>query len=199
MAAVYLIRHARTAGNEQKRYIGITDEPLSNEGIAELNSFIRKGLYPSVEFVYTSPMRRCRETAELIYGDTPQETISEFAECNFGEFEGKTYAELKENQDYRRWIASAGEMDIPGGESAGCFREHSRRGFQVMVGDILRNGFQSAAAVVHGGTIMEILSTYAPTKKSFYEWQLHNCEGFRLIIDAGIWKTDNKISAVVKI
>ena len=36
MNRIYLIRHALTAGNEQKRYVGRTDEPLSERGILSL-------------------------------------------------------------------------------------------------------------------------------------------------------------------
>ena len=59
-----LIRHGKTAGNLAGRYIGCrTDEPLCPEGIAQL----RMGRYPAVERVFASPLRRCRETARLLY------------------------------------------------------------------------------------------------------------------------------------
>ena len=48
---IVLIRHGKTEGNKQKQYIGRTDQPLSEEGKAE----IRSGSYPSVEKVYASP------------------------------------------------------------------------------------------------------------------------------------------------
>jgi alpha-ribazole phosphatase len=196
MLTVYLIRHARTPGNEQKKYIGVTDEPLSQGGRAELKTCAERGVYPPVDFVYVSPMRRCRETAEIIYPTAPQTIIPEFAECDFGVFEGKTYEQLKDNPLYRAFIASNGSADIKNGENTKQFRARSCLGFEMMVGDILRRGDQCAAAVLHGGTIMAILTRYAPEKKDFYEWQTRNCGGYCLAIEKSTWETGRQINAV---
>ena len=64
MLEMALIRHSITAGNLKGRYIGSqTDEPLCQDGIALIQNFV----YPFVERVYVSPMKRCVETAELIW------------------------------------------------------------------------------------------------------------------------------------
>ena len=57
------IRHGKTAGNLERRYIGRTDEPLCDEGIAE----ILGKEYHDADIVVASPMKRCVQTAELIY------------------------------------------------------------------------------------------------------------------------------------
>ena len=85
-----LIRHGKTAGNLAGRYIGCrTDEPLCPEGIAQL----REGRYPAVERVFASPLRRCRETARLLYPAMEMEIVEDFRECDFGAFEGLSYAD----------------------------------------------------------------------------------------------------------
>jgi len=50
---IYLIRHAQTEANALGKYIGVTDEPLSSEGIKELETYIKGGCYPSVDYVFT--------------------------------------------------------------------------------------------------------------------------------------------------
>lgn len=60
---IIFIRHGRTAGNLEKRYIGRTDEPLCKEGITELESI----KYPDCDAVFASPMNRCLQTAKFIY------------------------------------------------------------------------------------------------------------------------------------
>ena len=65
---IYLIRHSLTEGNKEKRYIGTTDEPLCREGIELLET--RKTEYPEIEYIYVSPMKRCVQTAEIIYPET---------------------------------------------------------------------------------------------------------------------------------
>ena len=59
---MYLIRHSITYGNTLGRYIGTTDEPLCQEGVELLQ---KKNI--SVDAVYASPLKRCTETAEIIY------------------------------------------------------------------------------------------------------------------------------------
>ena len=77
-----LIRHGQTQGNLEHRYIGCrTDEPLCAQGVAEL----RAKKYPPVTHVFVSPMRRCMETAQLLYPDAQIAVIEDFRECDFGE------------------------------------------------------------------------------------------------------------------
>ena len=113
-----LIRHGKTAGNLAGRYIGCrTDEPLCPEGIAQL----REGRYPAVERVFASPLRRCRETARLLYPAMEMEIVEDFRECDFGAFEGLSYADLNGRADYQAWLDSGGEAPFPGGESKAEF------------------------------------------------------------------------------
>ena len=91
MVKILLIRHSMTAGNKLGRYIGArTDEPLCEEGIRLLENFS----YPPVQRVFVSPMRRCRETAEILFPGAKKETEEHLKECDFGIFENKNYQEL---------------------------------------------------------------------------------------------------------
>ena len=60
-----LIRHGKTQGNAEKRYIGRTDELLSDEGSSELRNIC----YPPCDILAASPMKRCLMTADIIYPD----------------------------------------------------------------------------------------------------------------------------------
>lgn len=169
---IIFIRHGKTAGNCEKRYIGRTDEVLSGEGISEINS--KK--YPEAESVFCSPMRRCLETAKLIFGDKKIILIDDFRECDFGDFEGKNYAELNGDPDYQNWIDSGGAMTFPNGEDPEKFKERCICAFEEITEKNKTEG--AAAFVVHGGTIMAILERYAVPKKDFYEFNVKNGSGF---------------------
>ena len=84
---ITLIRHGKTLGNLEKRYIGITDEPLSKQGVEEIVA----GNYPACDILFSSPLRRCKETAKIIYPAKEPIVIQELKETNFGRFEGKNY------------------------------------------------------------------------------------------------------------
>lgn len=169
---VYLIRHGQTQGNLERRYTGSTDQPLCPQGREALAG--RR--LPAVERVYASPLRRCRETAALLYPDTPCEIVEDLRECNFGAFEGRTYEELKDDPAYRAWLDTAGMAAPPGGESRA---EVSRRTTAAFRAIAARHGPEDALAlVVHGGTIMALLEALED-RRAFYRWQVPNGGGFR--------------------
>ena len=85
--------------------------------------------YPAAELVYVSPMKRCRETASLIYPTLTQREEPLLRECDFGDFENKNYLELNGNPDYQAWVDSGGTLPFPGGESREAFQERCREGF----------------------------------------------------------------------
>lgn len=189
MPEILLIRHGKTRGNEEGRYIGVTDEPLSEVGIRAL----AKRETGEVETVYVSPMKRCLQTAALLFPGVPHKVIPAFRECDFGEFENKNYRELRGNPRYQEWVDSAGALPFPGGEKPKEFRRRCREGFEEAVEDLLAGRFLRCAMVVHGGTIMSILEAFADPKKGFYDWQVSNGKGFLLELNEEIWKKEKRV------
>ncbi|MBP5291938.1 MAG: histidine phosphatase family protein, partial [Lachnospiraceae bacterium] len=145
---VYLIRHGGTSGNEQKRYIGKTDEALTQnweKKLADMHA-------PDVDIVYSSPMLRCVQTASILYGKEPDVITCGLRECDFGRFEGKDYIELSSDPDYQRWIDSGGKIGFPEGEDIGEFKKRVVKSFlEDVVADCQHKHFSSAAVVTHGG------------------------------------------------
>lgn len=184
MLKIYLIRHGQTPGNRLQRYIGTTDEHLSEEG----REFLKKLSYPMPETLYVSPLLRCVETAEILFPEKELHIIEELSECDFGEFENKNYKELSGNENYQKWIDSNGTLPFPGGESREEFRRRSLTGFQKAVMQCIRQNVQTAALVVHGGTIMNIMEEYADRQRSFYEWHVKNGGGYQLELDPVSWQ-----------
>ena len=169
------IRHGKTPGNLAGRYVGRTDEPLLPESREEILCRKMKNEYPPADIVFTSPMLRCIETARIIYPGKKLIEIPDFRECDFGEFEMKNYEELNGRADYQAWIDGGGKDPFPGGESMDMVRRRSMRGFYramelaysgadpmtdqfLMESDPFTEPVNSVAFVVHGGTIMSILS-----------------------------------------
>ncbi len=174
---VYLIRHGKIRGNVEKRFIGSTDEPLCETGIAELKAFE----YPDCDRVVSSPMLRCIQTAGIIFPDKTPEVYDELRECDFGIFEGKCHAELDGDPVYMKWIANNGMTAPPGGEDVDGFRERCVRGFLRAVRE---NGDCGTLAVIaHGGTIMSIMEQLAVPHKEFYEYITENGRGCKTVFD----------------
>lgn len=168
---LYFIRHGRTPGNKEKRYIGRTDESILPESAADLRECAARGKYGYPEVLFVSPMKRCIETADIIYPGMEMHIISDFRECDFGSFEGKNYRELSGNPDYQKWIDSGGTMSFPEGESMEEMTNRVMKGFYKALD--VANG-RDAAFVVHGGTIMAVMSRI--DGGNFYDYQLDNGE-----------------------
>ena len=196
MIKIALIRHSKTEGNLKGRYIGKTDEHLCEEGI----KLAKRKKFPQVSHIYLSPLKRCVETSNIIYGQLKSVIFEELRECDFGDFENKNYKELSENEDYQKWIDSNGKNPFPNGETIEEFKERSIRGFDKVVYDVIKNKVSSAAIIVHGGTIMSILDKYSYPNKEFYCWKVDNCCGYLIEIDEYLWINDyKKVTVLSKI
>lgn len=171
------IRHGETRSNKEHRYLGQTDEELSEEGRKKLR---QHGKYPRVDRLFSGPMRRCRETAAILYPDMDPVIIGEWTETDFGTFEGKNYEELKDDKQYQTWIDSGGRMAFPEGESREAFIRRCNKGFE-RVKAYLREEKErtgrfpgTVGLVVHGGTIMALLCTYLGG--DYFDYRMANGE-----------------------
>lgn len=164
------IRHGMTDGNKMKKYIGITDELLCTDGINQLKEHI----YPECSYLFTSPMKRCIQTAEIIYPDMNFTVCDDFRECDFGRFENKNYIELSGDAYYQKWIDSNGTIPFPDGESVENFKERCISAFEKCIRSVLK--YESVSFIIHGGTIMSVLEKYAFPKGSYYDFSIANAE-----------------------
>lgn len=140
---LHLIRHAPTAGNREKRYIGWTDEdvlPFSASGD------------PSVRDVWGSDLKRCRQTAATLFPAAKYHVSSDFRECNFGKWERKTYEQLKHDERYRSWIDDPAAHSPPGGETLEEMQERVDRALYRLP-DI-----PECTLVIHGGPIRHLMA-----------------------------------------
>ncbi|RGC80241.1 histidine phosphatase family protein [Hungatella hathewayi] len=185
----YLIRHSMTGSNALGRYAGKrTDEALSTEGI----SLCLGRIYPQTDVVYTSPMRRCIQTAGLLYCGKKPVIWEQFTECDFGIFEGKNYKELSGEPEYQEWIASNGTLPFPEGESREEFQVRCLEGFCLCIEHCIQYQYKSFAMVVHGGTIMSILDGFAIPHRDYFHWQVKNLEGYEIETDEKQWASGRR-------
>ena len=169
---ITFIRHGKTPGNFNQRYIGVTDERMTLEG--EKDIFARN--YPEAQIVFSSPLMRCIRTAKIIYPQMKPIIIDELRETNFGSFEGKNYKELSDNVDYQRWIESGGQEAFPGGESRQQAIDRSLVGFEKLLR--ASEDYSNISVVTHGGTIMGILSHFFGGE--YYSYHIENGEGYTI-------------------
>jgi alpha-ribazole phosphatase len=176
-----LIRHGKTQGNLERRYIGDAEEPLCEEGLREIAFMIRDtsffDSYPDfkpVGAVLSGPALRCRQTAALLFPDI-RYSVCSFKEIDFGVFIGKNAGDLRGDKAYGRWLETGCMGDIPGGDSVSAFKARCCDEFL----DIAEKcGEETTALVMHGGNIMAVLERFVLPKQDFYTYHVPNCGYF---------------------
>lgn len=191
---IYLIRHGTTAGNLERRYVGVTDEELTDEAAREL--LATRERYPAPDCVFASPLKRCVRTAQILFPGREPELCEDLRECAFGDFEYRNYRELQGDSRYQAWIDSGGMLAFPGGESRGDFADRCCAAFAACCESALGRGAGSAAFVVHGGTIMAILDRYSRPHRDYFDWQTPNAHGF--LCELVPENTEDKAAGVAK-
>jgi ribonuclease H / adenosylcobalamin/alpha-ribazole phosphatase len=144
-----LVRHGETAFTEQGRYSGRGDVPLSDAGEAQAMAAAGRvaGLARDVAAVVSSPLSRCVRTAELISAGTGGATVTimpDLIECDFGAWEGLTFAEARERwpDEMTAWLAST-SVAPPGGESFQAVAKRVRGAMATLL-----NSYPGAVVVV---------------------------------------------------
>ena len=156
---IVLIRHGVTAWNQQRRFQGQVDTPLSEEGHEQAMLTARhlseNRQSQPICAIYASDLKRAWSTAEPIARmlGLPILKQSLLRERHFGIFEGKTHEELQLEglqADYQRWRNREPDFAVPeGGESLRTFFDRTERALQILVA-AHRIG-ERIEAVTHGG------------------------------------------------
>ena len=173
------IRHGVTAWNQQARFQGNSDTPLSEEGQEQA---LKTAAYLKdwgAESLYASPLLRARETAEIIRSkaSAPNQFILDDAlrEMSFGCWEGLTVAEIQREQGdhFQRWQVSP-FLNVPkGGECWESLRQRANDFAQQLVQ--MEHG--RAIIVAHGGILRAIFSALLRLDSADFFWsvRLDNC------------------------
>ncbi len=113
-----LIRHGETVHNAAGIAQGWNDSALSERGEAQVRALAKRLRALNADALYSSPLGRAMSTARIIAGEVGMEirTLDGLREMNYGEWEGKSYLELRRHEIYERWVADP-DCACPGGES----------------------------------------------------------------------------------
>ncbi len=186
---IHLIRHGLTEANQDGRYIGRTDLPLSPEGLAALLAHKERYRYPGGVRFFTSPLSRCRQTLEVLYPGCHPEVVEGLAECDFGDWEGKSLSQLKQEESFLRWMEGR-ERTIPGGEDSESFRQRVCAAFENLVNDLLHSGDTEAVVCTHGGVITLLMQLYGLPHLEPKDCLANPGEGFTLRVTPSIWMSE---------
>lgn len=187
---IHFIRHGLIDDTLAGKYIGTTDAPLSDRGRMDLRKLDYEYKYPGTQVVFTSPLKRCTETAKILYPEQNPLVIDNLSECNFGEWEGKTADELKNDPDFEKWLAGDSSVKPPRGESNADFTRRVCKMFESIVEGLMKTGTTESVIVTHGGVIMTLLAVYGLPQAKPFEWTMDNGFGYSLRVTPVLWQRD---------
>jgi probable phosphoglycerate mutase len=168
-----LVRHGETEYTARHLYSGIGDPALTQRGLAQARAVAaRVAASGPLAAVLSSPLSRCADTAQLIAdtaGGVPVRLDPDLAECDFGKWEGLTFAEVRERwpDEMQAWLAST-SVAPPGGES---FDEVAVRAARAVARIRSAHAGQRVAVVSHVSPIKIILRDALDGGVAF----LHRC------------------------
>ena len=149
-----LLRHGQTPLSVEKRFSGLGDARLTDAGVAMAQAAARRLAVVGADVVVSSPLARARQTAEAVATVLGLDVEIEqgLRETDFGDWEGHTFAEVKQTWpgELDAWLASAA-VAPPSGES---FDDTTLR----------VRGARDALLARHGGKRVVVVSHVTPIK-----------------------------------
>lgn len=195
---IHLIRHGAIEETYKGKYIGVTNPSLSEEGKKFLKEYDYEYKYPYAQVLFSSPLRRCTETAKIIYPNLEPVIIDDFTEMNFGEWEGKTAEDLKDDETFKLWLAGDNSVKPPRGESGDNFTRRICLMFESVVNGLIKSGMTDSVIITHGGVIMTLLSIYGLPQAKPFDWVCDNGFGYSLRVTPMLWQRDKVCEVYAK-
>lgn len=193
-----IIRHGKTEANSSGIYAGITDIDLTQEGKNEIILKKEKYDYGDVQKVYSSPLVRCLQTAEILFPNKAAHKVVEMQEMNFGSFEGKSTEELVLVPEFKDWLKGGMDNTPPFGESMRSVLERNFEGFDFILRDMMGQGITSAVLVTHNGILMNSLACFGLPKLKPMEFSSEFGEGYELLFTTQMWHRSNAFEILGK-
>ena len=156
MAIFHLLRHGQHdlgGGVLAGRMPGVG---LSERGRAEIAAVAERLAGAGVAAVYSSPLQRTRESAEIVAArlGLPVAFRDDLIELDFGEWTGTTFDAIRTDPRWEAWRAHRSLAAIPGGES---MRAVQHRAVEAMFEIVEAHRDEAVLAVSHGDVIRSIL------------------------------------------
>ncbi len=134
---IYFIRHGEILSNKEDVYAGWSDEELTPEGEQSARRMGEKLSEVGIEALFSSPIRRAVQTAELINLDLGKELITEpgFKEIKMGPWEGLRIKDIEGlfPEEFELWMTRPGDLVIEGRDTLGELQARAVAGVEKVI------------------------------------------------------------------
>lgn len=166
MPTVLLVRHGRTTANAGGLLAGRSAVDLDELGAGQAAATGRRLAALPLARVVTSPLPRCRRTAEAIVAQQPAERETRLledealTECDYGEWQGRALADLAREDLWRVVQEQPSAVTFPGGESMLAMQARAIEAVRRHDAEVAAEHGPAAvwAAVSHGDLLKAVLA-----------------------------------------
>jgi broad specificity phosphatase PhoE len=185
MNTIFLVRHGENRANITKEFsYKHIDYPLTEKGRLQAHQTARYFREKQIDAIYTSPLKRAQETADMIGGELrlPVTVLEEFREVNVGTLELQPVSKALwdfHNAIVRNWWNGQPDSQFPGGENYHQLLARMQRGLSL----VLQSQRDTRSIIVgHGGIFTFTVKDICPEADHDEIWQTaaHNCSISRL-------------------
>ncbi len=156
---LYLIRHGQTDWNRDHRIMGTGPIPLNENGRGMVADLGRALKAKGIPVVYTSTVARALESARILADEWGAELREEprLNESPFDGWIGKTYHELRDDEDFKLYFETPTRARFSNGEG---MADIQKRALDAAARIVKETGTGQAAAVSHSDVIKPVLARY---------------------------------------
>ncbi|MDQ4082719.1 MAG: histidine phosphatase family protein [Actinomycetota bacterium] len=189
MTTVLLARHGETAWNAESRFQGHADPPLNEDGRRQAREFAEQVAGEGIVAIYSSPLRRALETAEIVGNRLGLEVtpVDALREIDVGEWQGLTRSEVEERypEAFARWIGFG-----QGWEHGETYEQMGKRVRDALRELAARHPGEVVLVVTHGGPVRTALAeaqgiSHEEARRRGAGAPILNCGVSRLVLEDG--------------
>jgi len=177
-----LVRHGQTSLNEKNVFRGRLDIPLNETGIQQANAIAKRLSTFNVKSIYSSPLKRALETAQVIGRklNINTEIDDNLIDFNFGKWQGLTIEEVEKKfpELYESWLRSPHMIKIPDGEDLGLIRKRVSKVLNKLI-----EYNENNIVIVSHRVILKILICAVLSLDNSYFWRIIQDVGAISILD----------------
>lgn len=159
LTTIYLIRHGECEGNREGLFRGRFDYPLNEQGLEQARSLAEELANVNFDAVYTSPLTRAYQTAEVICRSRSIAPIKEegFNNIYLGAWEGmpKTEVEKEHPREFMLWRTEPEKLSMEGAES---LAEVQKRTVSTLIRITGERGGRAFAVVTHRAVLKPLIA-----------------------------------------
>jgi broad specificity phosphatase PhoE len=174
VTTILLVRHAESDWNVENRFQGHADRPLTRRGREQAERLAEELASERLDAIYTSPLRRARETAAIIALPHRLDPVPvpELQEIDVGRWSGLSRCEVESTfpDAFRRWVGG-GE----GWEDGESYPQMVRRVLTAVRQIAAQHPDGRILVVSHGGPIRAVHAAAAAMDVHAYR-RLHRVE-----------------------